>query len=327
MPQNKLLAYLEQIGGGSIGKETPDCAVTKLKHSQSLVTSLDFFYPSVDDPLLQGRIACCNVLSDLYAMGVTDIDQVLMVLGLSRQMLDKEQEVVTRLMVQGFDQCAEEALTKVTGGQTVYNPWPMIGGAAVGAMDDADIIMPYNLREGDLMVLTKPLGTQPAVNAFQWMKNQDAKYDKVSPFVSDQEIESAFLMAVQSMATLNLTASRLMKKHHAHGATDVTGFGMLGHADYLAQVQKQALSIEIDTLPFIAGVSSMEGHARHFKLLEGYSAETSGGLLIGFTPEDARAFMQELDHMGQDSWLVGRVVAGDRTGRLAESVETVQVRL
>lgn len=81
-----MLAYLEQIGGGSIGKETPDCAVTPLGHGQSLVTSLDFFYPSIDDPLLQGRIACCNVLSDLYAMGVTSIDQVLMVLGLSRQM-------------------------------------------------------------------------------------------------------------------------------------------------------------------------------------------------------------------------------------------------
>lgn len=116
MPQNKLLAFLEKIGGGSIGKETPDCAVTSLKHSQSLVTSLDFFYPSVDDPLLQGRIACCNVLSDLYAMGVTEIDQVLMVLGLSRQMTEKQQSVVTRLMVQGFDQCAEEASTKVTGG-------------------------------------------------------------------------------------------------------------------------------------------------------------------------------------------------------------------
>jgi len=69
---------LDKIGGGSIGKETPDCGVTKVKEvgeaKLDLVTSLDFFYPSVDDPLLQGRIACCNVLSDLYAMGITQID-------------------------------------------------------------------------------------------------------------------------------------------------------------------------------------------------------------------------------------------------------------
>lgn len=69
----------------------------------------------------------------------------------------------------------------------------------------------------------------------------------------------------------------------------------------------------------------MEGHARHFKLFEGYSAETSGGLLIGFKEQDAIAFMQELADMGQDSWLVGQVVAGDRTGRLAEKVRRVEV--
>ncbi len=165
------------------------------------------------------------------------------------------------------------------------------------------------------------------MNTFQWMKNQDAKYEKVSAFVTDRQIEEAFRIAVQSMATLNLTASRLMKKHHAHGATDVTGFGMLGHTDYLAQVQKQPLSIEIHTLPFIAGVTDMEGHARHFNLLEGYSAETSGGLLIGFKEQDAKAFMQELGEMGQDSWLVGHVIPGDRSGRLAEKVQRVEVRL
>lgn len=159
------------------------------------------------------------------------------------------------------------------------------------------------------------------------MKNQDAKYEKLSPFLTDQQIEEAFRIAVQSMATLNLTASRLMKKHHAHGATDVTGFGMLGHTNYLAQVQKEALSIEIHTLPFIAGVTQMEGHARHFNLLEGYSAETSGGLLIGFKEQDAKAFMQELAEMGQDSWLVGQVIPGDRTGRMAQKVQRVEVTL
>lgn len=74
-------------------------------------------------------------------------------------------------MVQGFDACAEEAGTKVTGGQTVYNPWPMIGGAAVGVMDQSQLVMPYGLQAGDSLVLTKPLGTQLAVNAFQWKRN------------------------------------------------------------------------------------------------------------------------------------------------------------
>lgn len=73
------------IDNGNIGKETPDCAVTPINTTNiNLVSTLDFFYPSIDDPFMQGRIAACNVLSDLYAMGITSIDQILMVLGVSR---------------------------------------------------------------------------------------------------------------------------------------------------------------------------------------------------------------------------------------------------
>lgn len=81
-------------------------------------------------------------------------------------MNEEEREVVTALMVDGFDKTAQEASTRVVGGQTVYNPWPMIGGAAMASFDTQSIIFPYNLKEGDVMVLTKPLGTQMAVNAF-----------------------------------------------------------------------------------------------------------------------------------------------------------------
>jgi selenide,water dikinase len=79
VPQNKLLKYLEKVGLGDIGKETPDCSVIKIRENLSLVTTLDFFYPLVDDPYLQGRIGACNVMSDLFAMGITKIDTILMV--------------------------------------------------------------------------------------------------------------------------------------------------------------------------------------------------------------------------------------------------------
>lgn len=124
--------YLKDIGDGSIGKETPDCSVTQFHHDNtiSLVSTIDFFYPLVEDPYLQGRIGCANVLSDIYAMGTSRVDHMLMVLAVSLDMDEKEREVITREMIRGFNDTAEEAGTTVTGGQSILNPWPIIGGVA-----------------------------------------------------------------------------------------------------------------------------------------------------------------------------------------------------
>lgn len=123
MPQGKLFQYLKDIGDGSIAKDTPDCSVTKFLNNRvkgdepHLISTIDFFYPLVEDPYMQGRIACCNVLSDLYAMGISrPVDHMLMVLGISLEMTEQEREPVTREMMRGFDDCANEAGTRVTGG-------------------------------------------------------------------------------------------------------------------------------------------------------------------------------------------------------------------
>jgi selenide,water dikinase len=101
-----------------------DSCVIPLRHSGlHLIQTTDFFYPLIDDPYIMGKIACCNVLSDLYAMGVTDCDNMLMLLSISNKMTDKERDVIIPLMMQGFKDCAQEAGTSVQGGQTVINPW------------------------------------------------------------------------------------------------------------------------------------------------------------------------------------------------------------
>ena len=133
--------------------------------SIKLITTTDFFYPLVEDPYLQGRIACANVLSDVYAMGVTHIDTVLMILGVSLRMTPEEREIITREMIRGFNDTANLAGTKVTGGQSVMNPWPIIGGTACTVVKEEEIIFPNSARVGDKLILTKALGTQPAVNA------------------------------------------------------------------------------------------------------------------------------------------------------------------
>jgi selenide, water dikinase len=123
---------LKDIGDGSIGKETPDCSVTPFYHDENinLVSTTDFFYPLVENPYLQGRIGCANVLSDIYAMGISRVDHMLMVLAVSMDMDAKEREVITREMIKGFNDTAAEAGTKITGGQSILNPWPIIGGIA-----------------------------------------------------------------------------------------------------------------------------------------------------------------------------------------------------
>lgn len=106
--------------------------MTQFAHDPNirLISTTDFFYPLVLDPYMQGRISCCNVLSDIYAMGIDRIDNILMVLGVSLTMLEQHREIVTREMIRGFNDCALEAGTLITGGQSIMNPWPIIGGEA-----------------------------------------------------------------------------------------------------------------------------------------------------------------------------------------------------
>ncbi|XP_014804589.1 PREDICTED: selenide, water dikinase 1-like [Calidris pugnax] len=147
-----------------------DTCVIPLRHGGlSLVQTTDYIYPIVDDPYMMGRIACANVLSDLYAMGVTECDNMLMLLGISNKMTDRERDKVMPLIIQGFKDAAEEAGTSVTGGQTVLNPWIVLGGVATTVCQPNEFIMPDNAVPGDVLVLTKPLGTQVAVAVHQWL--------------------------------------------------------------------------------------------------------------------------------------------------------------
>ena len=199
-----------------------------------LISTTDFFYPLVEDPYLQGRISCCNVLSDVYAMGISRVDHMLMILGISLQMKESDREIVTREMMRGFNDCANEAGTSITGGQSIMNPWPMIGGVANVMCMDSEFIRPNHGKPGDVLVLTKPLGTQPAVNMKQRLSKDDGKAFFAKLGIESEKIDHAYYMAMESMATLNRNAARLMRKYASHGATDVTGFGILGHAENLA---------------------------------------------------------------------------------------------
>jgi len=306
-----------------------DASVTPIpdKPGTSLAQTTDFFYPLVDDPYMQGRIACANVLSDLYAMGVIACHNMLMLLAVSKEMSDTERDVVIPLMMRGFQDTAQEAGCLVTGGQTVLNPWCIIGGVASSVCSEGDIIMPEGALAGDVLVLTKALGTQVAVNAHQWLEEEGEKWNKISSVTNSVEVKEAYRAATLSMGRLNLTGAKLMHKYKARAATDVTGFGILGHAKNLAENQIKAVDFTIDTLPIIKNmVKISKGVGNMFQLLQGFSAETSGGLLMSISKEGAENFIKEIkDLEGCDAWIIGSVVEGSRTASLIENPTIIEV--
>ncbi|XP_067880216.1 selenide, water dikinase 1-like [Heterodontus francisci] len=307
-----------------------DSCVIPLRHGGlSLVQTTDFFYPLVDDPYMMGRIACANVLSDLYAMGITECDNMLMLLSVSQKMTEKERDKVVPLMIRGFKDTAEEGGTSVTGGQTVVNPWIIIGGVATVVCQPNEFIMPDNAVPGDVLVLTKPLGTQVAVNSHQWLENPE-KWNKIKLVVSHEDVELAYQEAMFNMARLNRTAAGLMHTFNAHAATDITGFGILGHAQNLAKQQRNEVSFVIHNLPIIAKMAAIsKACGNMFGLLHGTSAETSGGLLICLPREQAARFCAEIKSPkygeGHQAWIIGIVEKGNRTARIIDKPRIIEV--
>jgi len=274
-----------------------------------LVSTIDFFYPLVEDPYLQGRIGCVNVLSDMYSMGISHIDNMLMTLAVSRNMQKEHQHIVSKRMIEGFNDAAKEAGTLVTGGQTVFNPWPIIGGVAMSTCHANQIIRPENAVPGDVLVLTKPLGTQLAVNLHQWFLKKDKHWDKVKDLVTEAEVHVAYNAAINQMGRLNRNGALLMQKYGAHACTDVTGFGILGHSQNLASNQKAKVLFRLTVLPILKNMIKVENIEKIFRLLQGLSSETSGGLLVALPSNSAVAFVAELQEFdGAPAWIIGEVL-------------------
>ncbi|KFD65138.1 hypothetical protein M514_22718 [Trichuris suis] len=220
---------------------------------------------------------------------------------------------------------ALEAESRVEGGQSVINPWVIIGGVATTVCSPESVIMPFNAKAGDVLAIAKPLGTQVIVNVYHWMQQNLEKYNRVKHVLSPETIRTVYHLAAHSMARLNRGAAVLMHKYGAHGATDVTGFGILGHADNMAKVQKDEVSFIIHTLPVFHGVAVAAEAAGFSRLLKGTSPETSGGLLIALAQEAAMAFCEEIEQSeGQPAWIVGTVEVGDRTARLEQNLKIVE---
>jgi selenide, water dikinase len=291
-----------------------DAAVYRLNDEQAIVATADFFPPVVDDPYTFGAVAAANALSDIYAMG----GDPLFCLNLVAFPDDLEPAILTDILRGGVDK-VREAGAVIAGGHTVTDQEPKYGLAAIGTVHPARILTKGGARPGDALLLTKPLGTGLVTTALKQQAVEPADYDA----------------CVASMAALNGPASRALRSLGAavHACTDITGFGLLGHALEMAQLSGVRLRFELASLPILPGARSYAErgfvpggtgrNVRHVKPFTTYGPaltevdelllcdpQTSGGLFAAIDPSAVEQALAALRRAGVEAVTVGTAQDG-----------------
>ncbi len=298
-----------------VGTETgDDAAVWQLDDETCIIATTDFFMPMVDDPFDFGRIAATNAISDIYAMGGKQI-MALAILGIP---VDKISPETVREILKGGSQVCATAGIPVAGGHSIDSPEPIYGLAVIGLSRPQDIRRNRDAKPGDLLILTKALGVGIYSAAF--------KQAALSP--------AAYAEMVESMTLLNRIGADLAKDPGVHGITDVTGFGLLGHALTMAHGSNLALTVRFNDLPFlieaesfarrgyITGASKRNwaSYSQSITLPPDFpewrrhlltDPQTSGGLLIACDPNLAADAVRAITHRGYARCsIVGHAAAG-----------------
>ncbi len=299
--------------------EGDDAAVLRLDEDRALVLTTDFFTPIVDDPRDWGRVAATNALSDVYAMGGRPV------IALNLTAWPGETLPVEMLadVLRGGAAAAAAAGCLVVGGHTIDDPEPKYGLAVVGMADPRRLMTVDRARDGDVLILTKPIGTGVVATAH--------KRGAAPP-----EVLAA---AVTAMTTLNAAASEAALRAGAVAATDVTGFGLLGHLHRMLRASGTGAEIWADQVPLLPGAAGLAaagfisgGTRANVSYLEGavdiepgtdpvtavllHDAQTSGGLLIAAAPDAVDGLRDDLRARGAEAAAVGTVQAGP-AGRIA----------
>jgi len=296
-----------------VGLAAPDdAAVWRLDAARLLVVTTDFFTPIVDDPYAFGAIAAANALSDLYAMGATPF----LALNIAAIPLDLDPAIVRQILRGGAEK-VKEAGAVIGGGHSVQDKEPKYGLVALGMAESDSLFTKGQARPGDVLVLTKPLGTGVTTTAL----------------IRDRGSAEHAAEAIDWMVRLNQPAARLAKEFGVRAVTDVTGFGLLGHGLELAEASGIGLSIELGEVPFFSGArryaelgtfpSGSRDNARYFgdrvrfddqitaaERMLLFDAQTSGGLLLAVPEQKVDELLKRAEQIRQPAWVIGRAHAG-----------------
>jgi selenide,water dikinase len=295
-----------------VGPQSADDAGVYLHHGRALVATADFITPVCDDPYRYGRVAAVNSLSDVFAMG----GRALFALNLCCFPEHEAPAEVFSAILQGAADAVREAGAVVLGGHTVRDLELKFGLAAVGEADPGRLLTNAGARPGHRLLLTKPLGTGVLINAF--------KVDKLD--------EAGLEPALVEMERSNARAAELALAHGVAAATDVTGFGLAGHALGMARASGVGLRIELARLPYYdsfpalvkKGVSTGCTDANRASAVPElvdragldattteliFDPQTSGGLLLAVPAEAAAALLADLEAAGHRAAEIGEVLA------------------
>ena len=285
-----------------------DAAVYKISDDKAIIQTLDFFTTMINDPYLYGQIAATNALSDVYAMG----GEVISALNIVAFPENMDMEILHQILKGGAEK-VHEAGGVLAGGHSIHDNTAKYGLSVTGIIHPDKILMNNNCKEGDLLIITKPLGVS-IINTAHMIKACSSE---------------AFKKCVKQMTTLNKYAAEKMKNYTVHSCTDITGFGFLGHlremldGKYSAEVYSESIPVLDEAREcaseFIitSGGQLNRNHLeRHvdFKIndfaLEEilYDPQTSGGLMISLPKQDAEKLILELNELEIKSAIVGQVI-------------------
>ena len=290
-----------------------DAGVYRIDEHRALVQTVDFFTPIVDDPFVYGQIAAANALSDVYAMGGRPLT-ALAIAGFPKTL---DREVVSRIFAGGIEKLREAGVA-LLGGHTVQDPEVKFGYAITGEVDPRRMLTNAGARAGDVLILTKAVGTGVIATA--------GKFERTVP--------GALEAAIASMTTLNKAAAEVLRDlpgGAVRACTDVTGFGLIGHASEMAAASGCTLEIDGSQVPLLVGAldlvkANLPGGAKtnrehfaarvRFDTRPGFEAadllidpQTSGGLLISIDPAHAGAAIRALQLVARRAAIIGRVTA------------------
>jgi selenide,water dikinase len=296
-----------------VGLNAPDdAAVYRINESTAIIQTMDFFPPVVDEAYAFGAITAANAMSDVYAMG----GEVLLALNIAAWREDLPFELLTEIFRGGADKVAEAGAV-IAGGHTITDNEPKYGLSVTGVVHPDRIITKGGARAGDILVLTKPLGAGLITTAG---KNGVA---------SDAHLQNA----IAWMSKLNRGAAQAMQAVGIQCATDITGYGLLGHAYEIAEASGVALQFNADALPVLDGAleyarqKQIPGGAGRNKLYLDekiefartldderneilFDPQTSGGLLIAVAATKVDELVRALKSQSVEHWIIGQVVAG-----------------
>ena len=296
-----------------------DAAVYRLDDGRALVVTADFITPVVDDARMWGRVAAANAVSDVYAMGGRPLLALNLVGWNSEELsIDLLAEVLL-----GAQDVASEGGFVIAGGHTVDDPEPKFGLAVVGEADPDQLLTNTGFRPGDVLVLTKPLGIGVITTAIKAGTAPDAVVHG----------------ALDCMTRLNAEAARVALDAGATGATDVTGFGLLGHLGRAVMESGVDAEIDVGAVPLLEGARALaatgsipggsrrnlawvderldRGNHDELDVLLLADAQTSGGLVFGASPAAAHEALDRLTETGHTASVIGRVAEGNGRLRLA----------